>query len=95
MRADLESPRNPTAVWRYQPRVKNNDRSVTTRATIALCSGKFFGLSVNPKSIKMAEAWCERVAGADGRAGYTKLGERSSRMLGDHLRMFPVDLAGR
>jgi len=88
----LESHRNPYAVWRYQPRDNDNDTSVTTWATLALCSGKYFGLEVNPNSIKMAEAWFAQVTDANGRAGYTKAGERSSRMPGNHSQNFPVGL---
>ncbi|MCB9876671.1 MAG: terpene cyclase/mutase family protein [Planctomycetes bacterium] len=86
----LESHRNPYAVWRYQPRDNDNDTSVTTWAVCALVSGKFFGLEVNPNSLQMAATWYDQVTGKDGRTGYTKAGESSSRKPGEHATRFPV-----
>ena len=87
----LESHRNPYAVWRYQPRDNDNDTSVTTWAALALCSGRFFGLEVNPNAIQLIGTWYDQVTDSEGRAGYTKAGERSSRKPGDHATRFPVE----
>jgi hypothetical protein len=87
----LESHRNPYAVWRYQPRDNDNDTSVTTWAVMAVASGEFFGLQVNKEAQRIALGWYDQVTGPDGRAGYTKQGERSSRMPGDHAVRHPVE----
>lgn len=86
----LESHRNPYAVWRYQPRDNDNDTSVTTWAVCALASAKSFGLDVNPIALQLAATYYDQVSSDDGRIGYTKAGERSSRMAGDHSQRFPV-----
>ncbi|MCB9884850.1 MAG: terpene cyclase/mutase family protein [Planctomycetes bacterium] len=87
----LESHRNPYAVWRYQPRDNDNDTSVTTWAAMALCSGRSFGLQVNPNAVQMIGNWYDQVTDDKGRSGYTKVGERSSRKPGDHSARFPVE----
>lgn len=87
----LEQHRNPYSVWRYQPRDNDNDTSVTTWAIAALASGKFFGLEVNEAAIKLAGVWYDQVTSPDGRSGYTKQGEPSSRKPGNHATRFPVD----
>lgn len=88
----LESHRNPYAVWRYQPRDNDNDTSVTTWALAANVSGKSFGLEVNAAALQTTGVWYDQVTSPDGRAGYTKRGEPSSRMPGDHSQRFPVGL---
>lgn len=87
----LESHRNPYAVWRYQPRDNDNDTSVTTWAMAAYVSGKFFGLEVNEAALQTVGVWYDQVTSPDGRAGYTKQGEPSSRKPGDHSQKFPVE----
>jgi hypothetical protein len=87
----LESHRNPYAVWRYQPRDNDNDTSVTTWAIAAYASGKSFGLEVNEAAINIAGVWYDQVTSDDGRAGYSKAGEPSSRKPGDHEQRFPVN----
>ncbi|MCA8966123.1 MAG: terpene cyclase/mutase family protein, partial [Planctomycetes bacterium] len=87
----LERHRNPYSVWRYQPRDNDNDTSVTTWAAMALCSGRSFGLQVNPNAVQMIGNWYDQVTDDKGRSGYTKVGERSSRKPGDHSARFPVE----
>jgi hypothetical protein len=87
----LEAHRNPYSVWRYQPRDNDNDTSVTTWATFALVSGDHFGLEVNKTALQMAAVWYDQVTDDQGRAGYTKAGERSSRQPGDHATRFPPE----
>jgi len=86
----LEMHRNPYAVWRYQPRDNDNDTSVTTWAVQALESGHFFGLTINKEALVVAASWYDQVTTPDGRAGYTKAGERSSRLAGE-LEKFPPE----
>jgi hypothetical protein len=87
----LESHRNPYSVWRYQPRDNDNDTSVTSWCLLACQTGEFFGLEVNPNALKLGLTWLDQVTAPDGRAGYTKQGERSSRNPGDHSKRFPVE----
>jgi len=87
----LESHRNPYAVWRYQPRGNDNDTSVTSWCLMALKSGEFFGLKINPNALKLGLAYLDQVTTADGRCGYTQRGEVSSRMPGAHKVNFPPD----
>jgi hypothetical protein len=86
----LESHRNPYAVWRYQPRDNDNDTSVTTWAVAACTSAKHWGLQVNENALQLASVWYDQVTSPDGRAGYSKAGEPSSRKPGDHATRFPV-----
>ena len=86
----LEMHRNPYAVWRYQPRDNDNDTSVTTWALQALESGHSFGLTINKEALVVAASWYDQVTTPDGRAGYTKAGERSSRLAGE-LEKFPPE----
>ena len=87
----LEAHRNPYAVWRYQPRDNDNDTSVTSWCLMALKSGQFFGLEVNKNALELGLTYLDQVTTPDGRHGYTKQGENSSRMPGQHAARFPVD----
>ncbi|MFN3245038.1 MAG: prenyltransferase/squalene oxidase repeat-containing protein [Planctomycetota bacterium] len=87
----LESHRNPYSVWRYQPRDNDNDTSITTWCVMAYRAGKDFGLDVNKNALLLAANYYDEVADpATGRHGYTRRGERSSRMPGDHGKRFPT-----
>jgi len=87
----LESHRNTHGVWRYQPRDGDNDTSVTTWCVMAYRAGKDFGLEVNDNALKIALEYYDQVTDpATGRHGYTKAGERSSRMPGMHASKFPI-----
>jgi hypothetical protein len=87
----LESHRNPYSVWRYQPRDNDNDTSVTSWCLMALKSGEFFNLEVNPNALELGLTFLDQVSSPDGRHGYTKQGEGSSRMPGQHATAFPID----
>jgi len=86
----IETHRNPYAVWRYQPRDNDNDLSVTSWCLMACESAAFFNLKVNKNAVKFTERFLDQVSSPDGRHGYTKRGERSSRNPGDHGSRFPV-----
>lgn len=87
----LEAHRNQGAVWRYQPRDKGNDTSVSNWCAMAYIAGREFGLDVNTKSFANISDWLDQVADhATGQHGYTKRGEPSSRHPGDHARRFPL-----
>jgi len=85
----LESHRNPYAVWRYRPRDNDNDTSVTSWALSAYASAEFFGLTVNREAMKLVAVWFDQVSDPSGRHGYSKQGEPSSRLPGDHATRFP------
>jgi hypothetical protein len=87
----LESHRNPYSVWRYQPRDNDNDTSVTGWCIMAYESAKHFKLDVNDQALKLCATWLDQVTDANGRAGYTKAGEPSSRHPGDHGVRFPAE----
>jgi len=87
----LESHRNPYSVWRYQPRDNDNDTSVTGWCILAYESGEFFGLEINKAALDVCKVWLDSVSDATGKHGYSKAGEPSSRMPGDHATKFPVE----
>jgi len=87
----LESHRNPYSVWRYQPRDNDNDTSVTSWCLMALKSGEFFDLEVNKNALMLGLTYLDQVSTPDGRHGYTKSGEGSSRMPGTHATKFPIE----
>jgi hypothetical protein len=87
----LESHRNPYSVWRYQPRDNDNDTSVTGWCIMAYESGRHFGLAVSTTALQVCATWLDLVGEPDGRHGYTKAGERSSRKPGDHKTRFPIE----
>ena len=89
----LESHRNPGAVWRYQPRDKQNDTSVTVWCLFAYRAARDFGLQVDDQAFEHMATWLDEVTDpANGRIGYTKRGERSSRHPGDHSMRFPPQM---
>jgi hypothetical protein len=87
----LESHRNPYSVWRYQPRDNDNDISVTSWCLMACMSGEFFNLQVNKNAVQLGATYLDQVSTPDGRHGYTKAGEGSSRQPGDHGTRFPIE----
>lgn len=76
----LEAHRNPFMVWRYMPRDGDNDTSVTTWATLACLAGKELGLTVPAPTLQSVRLYLVAVTDADGRAGYSRAGEPSSRL---------------
>lgn len=90
--AYLEAHRNPYMVWRYQPRDNDNDTSVTMWCLMAYKSAQDFGIPVNEQAFQLVQTWLDQVTDpVTGRAGYTKRGEPSSRMPGDHSQRFPPE----
>lgn len=75
--------RNPYGVWRYQPREPDGDASVTGWMVQALLSAEAFELEVDKAALQAAMVFFESVTDpATGSAGYTKMGEGSSRPVG-------------
>jgi hypothetical protein len=88
----LESHRNPYGVWRYQPRDNDHDTSVTGWAFMAYKSAKDFGLMVNNQTFNIVAQYFDEVTDpVNGRCGYTRRGELSSRHAGDHATRFPPE----
>ncbi len=87
----LAQHRNPYGVWRYRPRDNDNDTSVTTWAWLACASARDFGITIDPSIPKMVATWYDDATDQDGRAGYTRRGEASSRRVGDHALRFPPE----
>jgi len=86
----LDWHRNPNAVWRYQPRDRDNDSSITTWATYACLAAHELRLKVDPRTLANARRWFARVTDEHGSIGYTKPGESSSRKPGEHGMKFPI-----
>jgi hypothetical protein len=81
--------RNPYGVWRYEPKCVDGDASITGWMVQALLSAKEFGLVVDDAALKSALVFFEALTDpATGAAGYTKVGEGSSRPVGK-LARFP------
>jgi len=83
--------RNPFGVWRYSPRDGDGDSSVTTWCALAYAAARDLGLKVDDNAFRCTRVWFNAVTGADGRTGYTKAGEGSSRAVGKVLA-FPPNL---
>ena len=88
--AYLEAHRNPYAVWRYQPRDNDNDTSVTTWATLAYLAAHEQGHKVNRQAFALIAMWLDQVTDEQGRAGYTRKGEPSSRNMRNAARFPPT-----
>ena len=87
----ITAARNPYGVWRYEPRSPDGDTSVSAWMVQALLSAKEFELTVDDTALRTAMVWFDGVTDpATGVAGYTKLGEGSSRPVGKADR-FPAD----
>ena len=86
----LDKHRNPYGVWRYQPRDNDNDTSVTTWAVLCYLAANEQGCAVDKSAMAAAAIWFDGVTDRAGRAGYLKLGDKSSRPVGTKER-FPVE----
>ncbi|MCZ6574735.1 MAG: hypothetical protein O7C98_16405, partial [Planctomycetota bacterium] len=76
----LAKARNPYMAWRYGVRLGDNDTSVTTWAVLALRSGKYGGLDVDPDAFEGARAWIDKMTDPDyGKVGYLMPGGSSAR----------------
>ena len=72
--------RNPYLAWRYEPRGGENDTSVTGWMVMALKSGKFGGLEIDPDAFEGARAWIEKMTDPDfGQVGYNMPGGTPAR----------------
>lgn len=86
----LQAHRGDRAVWRYAAQDARGDLSVTGWAVLALQAAGEAGLQTDTAWRAVCAEWLDAVSDATGRHGYTKRGEPSSRLPGDHIRRFPV-----
>jgi len=83
--------RNPYLAWRYEPRGGENDTSVTGWMVMALKSGKFGGLDIDPDAFEGARQWIDKMTDPEfGQVGYNAPGGGSARPEGMQDR-FPVE----
>jgi hypothetical protein len=82
--------RNPYLAWRYEPRGGENDTSVTGWMIMALKSGKYGGLLIDPDAFEGARTWIDKVTDPDfGQVGYNMPGGTSARPEGMQDRFPP------
>ncbi len=87
----LAMARNPYMAWRYEPRGGENDTSVTAWCVMALKSGKFANLEVDPSAFDGARQWIDKMTDPNfGQVGYNFPGGSSSRPEGKQDR-FPAE----
>jgi hypothetical protein len=82
--------RNPDCAWRYVPRGGENETSVTAWCVMALRSGKYAGLDVDPDAFEGARLWIDYMTDpGTGRVGYNQRGGEPARPAGKQDR-FPA-----
>ena len=82
--------RNPYLAWRYKPRGGENDTSVTGWMVMALKSGKYGGLDIDPDAFEGARQWIDKMTDPEsGRCGYNMPGGAPSRPEGMQDRFPP------
>ncbi|MEM8884876.1 MAG: prenyltransferase/squalene oxidase repeat-containing protein [Planctomycetota bacterium] len=83
--------RNPYGAWRYEPRGGENDLSVTGWMVMALKSGKYAGLVIDPDAFEGARRFVDKMTDPEfGNAGYDSQGGEAARPEGLQDR-FPAD----
>lgn len=86
----LETHRRDNAAWRYKPRRKISDSSITGWALTACITARDFGLPVKPELFAEVDDWFVRVTDKDsGATGYTEAGTGSARET-DRKKLFPA-----
>jgi hypothetical protein len=86
----IGSARNPYLAWRYAPRGGENDTSVTGWCVMAMKSGKYAGLEVDPAAFDGARLWIEKMTEPNfGQVGYTSMGGACARPEGRQDRFPP------
>jgi len=72
--------RNPYLAWRYEPRGGENDTSVTGWMVMALKSGKFASLDIDPDAFEGARNWVDKMTDPEfGQVGYNVAGGSPAR----------------
>ncbi len=82
--------RNPYLAWRYNPRGGENDTSVTGWCVMAMKSGKYAGLEVDPDAFEGARLWIDKMTDPNfGQVGYDFPGGAPARPEGKQDRFPP------
>jgi len=82
--------RNPYMAWRYDPRGGENDTSCTGWCVMALKSGKFAGLEVDPDAFEGARQWIDKMTDPNfGQVGYNYPGGAPARPEGKQDKFPP------
>lgn len=74
---------NPYRVWRYTPRAGDNDTSITGWMALALTAAKKNQYEVPANSLSWVAKWFDSVTDDNGRCGYSRRGEPSSRPMNE------------
>jgi hypothetical protein len=83
--------RNPYLAWRYEPRGGENDMSVTGWMVMALKSGKYAGLLIDPDAFEGARRFVDKMTDPEfGVVGYDSPGGAAARPEGLQNR-FPAE----
>jgi len=86
----ISAARNPYLAWRYMPRGGENDTSVTGWCVMAMKSGKYAGLEVDPDAFEGARLWIEKMTEPNfGQVGYDFPGGAPARPEGKQDRFPP------
>jgi len=86
----IASARSAGMGWRYEPRGKESDTSVTAWCMRALVAAKEVGIEVDPESFRGALAWVDKMTEpSSGQVGYNFPGGAVSRPEGRQLK-FPA-----
>ena len=88
----LERHRNPYSVWRYEPRDRDNDTSVTTWAVLSYLAANDIGVSINGNALLFAKYHACHCTDAHGVVGYTRVGQPSARAESNGKAVFPPEL---
>ena len=76
----IQLARNPGLAWRYEPRGKENDTSITAWAVRALDAGRRAGLATDADAFAGAFAWVEKMTDPNfGQVGYNFPGGTPAR----------------
>ena len=72
--------RNPYLAWGYKPRGGENNTSVTAWMVMAIKSGKYGGLDIDPDAFEGARQWIDKMTNPEfGQVGYNMPGGASAR----------------
>jgi len=86
----ISAARNPYLAWRYMPRGGENDTSVTGWCVMAMKSGKYAGLEVDPDAFDGARLWIDKMTDPNfGQVGYSSPGGAPARPEGKQDRFPP------
>ncbi len=88
----ISAARNPYLAWRYNPRGGENDTSVTGWCVMAMKSGKYAGLEVDPDAFEGARLWIDKMTDPNfGQVGYDFPGGAPARPEGKQDRFPPEE----